>query len=102
LPLHRSRGFDQAFRETSNPVDPAQLSQSSLAALTFIADTVLVCATCDGRERQEIAMFLRKDFPGDPTAVRLRKMDQYSGSGDFSTPGPTGEATFRDLRVYGR
>ena len=47
-------------------------------------------------------MDYRADLPGEPTAVRLGKMDERSESYDFSTLGPVGTATIRSFRVLGR
>ena len=71
-------------------------------AIALDGEKIRVRATTDGREWQEIAEFPRKEFAGDPIAVRLGKMNQQSARGDFQTPGPSGTAMIREIRVLGR
>lgn len=44
----------------------------------------------------------RQDFPGDPTLVRLGKMDGFGRFGDHYDPGAASAAVYQRLRIYSR
>ena len=71
--------------------------------LAFVLDAqeVVGQGTQDEVAWQEIIRVPRAEFPGDPVAVRLGKMSPGSRNEDFSTLGPSGACTFRQLEVWG-
>jgi len=48
-----------------------------------------------------IGRFDRSKYPGDPTSVRLGKMNHAGRNVDFRQPGPTGTCRASNLRVWG-
>jgi hypothetical protein len=65
------------------------------------AEEAILMVAQEGKVLQEIARFSRKDFPGDPSRLRLGKMSPGSLNEDFSEPGPAGACAFKDLKVLG-
>jgi hypothetical protein len=79
-----------------------ELSDSWVTLAILLHDNgIIVQATDDGRMWQEITRFGRNEFPGDPIAVRLGKMNEHSENHDFSTHGLLGAATIKSFRVLG-
>ncbi len=93
-------GIDDGGRQLLEDVN-LDGSQFTLT-IDWTAEAISIRATCDGRQWQDIARFPRKEFPGNPISVRIGKTDQHSGGNDFTTPGPKGVATIRNVRMVGQ
>ena len=92
-------GVDDGGRQI---IKESDLADSWVTLAILLQDSnIVVQATDDGRSWQEIARFGRTEFPGEPIAVRLGKMDARSENHDFSTLGPAGATTIRSFRVLG-
>ena len=88
------------------PPSRAQRWTESLGSLRAVlevtegADAVL--ATVYRRKWWQVLLTTpRKDYPGDPTAVRIGKMGVGGGARDYGDPGPPGECAIRRLLVLG-
>lgn len=65
------------------------------------ADQVYAEASQDGEYWDVIRAFARQQYPGDPVAVRLGKMNPRGSAADFETPAAMGESAVSELRVWG-
>ena len=92
-------GVDYGGRQI---IKESELSDSWITlAIVWQDSNLVVQATDDGHSWQEIARLGRAEFPGEPTAVRLGKMNDRSENHDFATLGPAGATTIKSFRVLG-
>lgn len=92
-------GVDYGGRQI---IKESELSDSWITlAIVWQDSNLVVQATDDGHSWQEIVRLGRAEFPGEPTAVRLGKMNDRSENHDFATLGPAGATTIKSFRVLG-
>jgi hypothetical protein len=97
--LTRSTHFQQGtecFRISTTPPKPVD-KESALVAVHILKDRVVVTASADGNAWTDLASFPRTEFPGDPSVIRIGKMNLKAEAKSHSTDGPVGTSTISEI-----
>ncbi|MFN7829779.1 MAG: hypothetical protein ACK5NX_01115, partial [Armatimonadota bacterium] len=97
--LTQSTHFQQGtecFRISTTAPKPID-KESALVAVHILKDRVVVTASADGNAWTDLASFPRSEFKGEPTAIRIGKMNLKAEAKSHSTDGPIGTSTISDI-----
>ena len=97
--LTQSTHFQQGtecFRISTTAPKPID-KESALVAVHILKDRVVVTASADGNAWTDLASFPRSEFQGEPTAIRIGKMNLKAEAKSHSTDGPIGTSTISDI-----
>ncbi|MCY3021317.1 MAG: DUF6067 family protein [Planctomycetota bacterium] len=97
----RRFGYDDGHQVLFGPA--AQPGTWQHVRIRLEADKVCLEGAAEAKSLRwrTIATFDRKQFPGDPAAVRIGKMNDKGQNADHGAPGGTGTCRVRELRVFG-